>query len=127
MKTFISALIIFAVLCTLVCTASAYIKKETGALAELALALPASPNGFRNSADAEQKTEELQKRWVRCMAVFPYIMSYEMLDRADDAVLSLAAAAKAGCAEDFLSARLRFIDAIGRLSRLFALSPESIF
>jgi len=127
MKTFIAALIIFAVLCTLVCNVSSYIKEQTGLLSELAEALPESTEAFRNDKEVAQKTKELCALWAQSMVVFPYIMGYDMLDRADEAALSLAAAAETKSEEDFLAARLRFIDAIGRLSGLFALTAESIF
>lgn len=126
MKTFIAALIILALLCTAVAFVSHFISKRTHELSSLATALPSSSEAFQSDRELSQKTEKLRTLWARSMAVFPYIMSYDILDRADDAVLSLSAAAEAESAEDFLAARLRFIDAVSRISELFTLSFESI-
>ena len=126
MKTFISALIILALLCTSVALVSHFISKRTHELSSLATSLPSSSEAFQSDRELSQKTEKLRTLWARSMAVFPYIMSYDILDRADDAVLSLSAAAETESEEDFLAARLRFIDAVSRISGLFTLSFESI-
>jgi hypothetical protein len=125
-KTFIAALIIFALLCALVFCASAFINKRTHELISLAHALPATQEELANAENLLSRTHELAALWARSMALFPYMMSYDMLDRADDAALSLCAAAESDCTEDFISARLRFIDAVSRLACLLAISAASI-
>ena len=126
MKTFIAALIIFALLCALVFYASAFIKERAHELISLARALPATQEELASTENLISRTHELAALWARSMALFPYIISYDMLDRADDAALSLCAAAESNCTEEFISARLRFIDAVSRLAGLFAISAASI-
>ena len=94
MKTFISALIILALLCTSVALVSHFISKRTHELSSLATSLPSSSEAFKSDRELSQKTEKLRTLGARSMAVFPYILSYDILDRADDAVLSLSAAAE---------------------------------
>jgi hypothetical protein len=127
MKTFIASLIILALLITSVFIFSGVISAKISELSRLALALPQSPEEFFSESLLFEKTEKLRTAWAQSMRVFPYIMSYDLLDRAEDAAHSLSAAAESKCAEDFLSARLRFIVAIERISLLFSTSAESIF
>lgn len=127
MKTFIASLIILALLITFVFIFSGFISAKISELASLALALPQSPEEFFSESRIFEKTEKLRAAWAESMRFFPYIISYDILDRADDAALSISAAEKSKCPEDFISARLRFIDAAQRLSSLFGVSMESIF
>ena len=126
MKTFIAALIILAMLCTFVCGISYFAHKRISTLVRFVCALPASTESFFCEEHLAARAEEFCTLWAESMEFFTYIMGYDMLDRADDAALALCAAAKARCAEDFISARLRFLDAMGRIQMLFSLSTESI-
>lgn len=126
MKTFVSSMLIFALLCVLVFSASAFVKERLRGLAALAADLPASNEEFAKESDLKGKAERLRSLWTQSMVFFPYIMGYDMLDRADDAVLSLCAAAEAESREELFAARLRFLDALSRLDTLFGLSAESI-
>ena len=127
MKTFIAALIIFALLCILVFSSSYLVKEKTEKLLNLASSLPGTKEGFREEKELALKTAVLCSLWAKNMRFFPYIISYDMLDRADDAALALSTAAESECEEDFLSARLRFIDAVARISRIFSFSAEGVF
>lgn len=126
MKTFIASLIIFAILCTLVFSASYLVKEKTEKLLELAAALPGTKADFEREKELQSKTAKLCELWEKNMRFFPYIISNDMLDYANGAALALSAAAESACEEDFLSARLRFIDAAAQLSRIFSLSAEGI-
>ena len=127
MKTFIASIIILALLISLVFGFSHVIVERISELTLLALGLPQSADGFDAESELAEKTEKLFSLWSRSMEFLPYTISYDMLDRADEAVLALSAAAEARCCEDFLSARLRFLDAMQRLNALFGFSLSSIF
>lgn len=127
MKTFISALIIFALLCASVAGISFFVAERMQALCTSALALPATAEEFRADTEgARAGARTLCALWARSMDILPYFIGYDMLDRADDAALCLLAAAEAQSAEDFLAARLRFIDAAKRIALLSRASPESL-
>jgi hypothetical protein len=125
MKTFIAALIIFALLLTLVLTSAFCVQKQTSELLLLAYALPSSAEDFGGS-EIKEKTLALLSLWKERERGLAYIIYRDTLDKASEAVSALYTAAEAESAEDFLPARLRFIAAIERISLLFSVSAESI-
>ena len=127
MKTFIASIIILALLISLVFGFSHIICERLAEICLLALGLPQSAEGFDSEVELLEKTEKLFSLWSRSMEFLPYTISYDMLDRADEAVLALFAAAEARCCEDFLAARLRFLDSVQRLHAIFGFSLSSVF
>ncbi len=125
MKTFIASIMILISLFTAVWVTSVFTKDRIRSLSEHALELPSSEEEFESDVTSE-KTELLRAEWERNMRFFSYIISYEYLNAAEEALLSLCAAAKTGCAADFAAARLRFISATQRLDTLFSVNAESI-
>ncbi|MBQ8404758.1 MAG: hypothetical protein IJX55_10130 [Clostridia bacterium] len=127
MKTFIVALIIFALLCGAIFGVSSFVLGRISELSGLALALAEDEaEFFPPSERLLSGTEEFFALWDKSMRVFPYIMGYEMLDRADEAALSLRSYAKSGERAEFLAAKMRFLDSVERLRELFSVRFESI-
>ncbi len=127
MKTFIAAVIIFALLCCAIFGVYVFVMGRVSALSALALALPEdtaefSPPSERLALD----TEEFFLLWDKSMRVFPYIMGYEMLERADESALSMLSYAKSGERTEFLAAKARFLDSIARIRELFGVNLKSI-
>ncbi len=126
MKTFIAALIIFALLFSLVLASAFYVQKRADALLSLAYGLPESANGFDNDSEIKEKTSALLSLWRESERGFAYIICRDVADKASEAAHALYAAAEAGSAEDFLPARLHFIAEVERIALIFSLSPAAI-
>ncbi len=127
MKTFIAAIIIFALLCGVISGVSAFVPDRISELSALAAALPEGEADFSPpSARLLSEAENLFALWDKNMRVFPYIMGYEMLDRADEAALSLLSYAKSGERAEFLAAKARFLDSLERLRELFGVQFSAI-
>lgn len=123
LKTFIAATIIFALLCSAIFGISSAVVQRLGELTALALALPEDAGEFSPPSERLlSQTTQLGVLWEKSMHFFPYIMGYEMLDRADEAALSLAAYAKSGEQAEFLAAKTRFLDSVARLRELFGVN-----
>ncbi len=127
MKTFIAAVIIFALLCCAIFGIYVFVMGRVSALSALALALPEDAADFTPpSASLLRDAEEFFFLWDKSMRVFPYIMGYEMLERADEAALSMLSYAKSGERAEFAAAKARFLDSIARIRELFGLNLASI-
>ena len=126
MKTFISALIIFALLFSLVLASAFYVRTQMGELLSLARALPEKLEDFEKDVCITEKTLALLNMWQESKRRLAYIINRDTADKAGEAAQALFAAASAGSAEDFLSARLRFISQAEKISLMFSLSAESI-
>lgn len=126
MKTFISALIIFMLLFSLVIASAFYVQNRAEALLSLAYSLPESAEDFEKDGRITEKALALLNMWQESKRRLVYIMNRDTLDKAGEAAGALLAAAEAGSAEDFLPARLRFISQAEKISLMFSLSAESI-
>ncbi len=127
MKTFIAAVIIFALLCCAIFGIYIFVTGRVSALSALALALPEDMAEFDMPSERlVRDTEEFFFLWDKSMRIFPYIMGYEMTDRADEAALSMLSYAKSGERTEFLAAKTRFLDSIARIRELFGLNLASI-
>ena len=126
MKTFISALIIFALLFSLVIASAFYVQDRAEALLSLAYSLPESAEDFDGASEIKEKTLALLSLWKKSERSLAYIICRDVTDKAGEAAGALLAAAEAGSAEDFFSARLRFISQAEKISLMFSLSAESI-
>ncbi len=127
MKTFIAAIIIFALLCCAIFGIYVFVMGRISELSGLALALPEEEAEFAPPSDnLTNGTEKFFALWDKSMRVFPYIMGYEMLERADESALSLLSYAKSGERAEFLAAKMRFLDSMERMRILFGVNLESI-
>ena len=124
MKTFIVAIIIFVLLFASVMLVSGFARGRINELEAMARALPA---GREPDADAREMAHALHGKWENDMRFLQYFVSYDILHTAGEAADALTAAADAASADDFASARLRFIAAMRRLELLFSVSAESVF
>ena len=127
MKTFVTSLMIFAIVCAAVFSLSALFSARLTELYNLASDLPENKTELaKNHESALRQIEELRALWYKTMRIFPYFMGYDILDRADDAAQTLFSCAGTGETSEFFSARLRFCDALKRLDELCSVSLEGI-
>lgn len=127
MKTFLSSIIIFILLCSAVFPVSENIASELDSLYGEARSLPSTREELaENAEEAMQKTADICGRWKKDMEYFPYFIGYDLLDRADEAAFTLLSCAESGEVNEFFSARLRFLDALSRLRGLYSVSLSSI-
>lgn len=127
MKTFIASLLIFALLCVFVGINSAKTADTVKELLSIAESLPENEKDFeKNPAEVKKQVEELYSLWDKKIDGLAYIMSYDMLDRADDAVISLYSAYSTSDTEDFLLARAKLCDSLKRLLMFCGFSIKSL-
>ncbi|MGN1095148.1 MAG: hypothetical protein ACI4QR_02035 [Eubacteriales bacterium] len=126
MKTFIASVIIFLMLCGSIFASSLFTSKELDTLYRAVSVLPADISSFEKEKDnMRHDIEELFSDWGKSIDRLAYTMSYDMLDRADDALLTLYSSYFSDNAEDFVLARLKFLDCLKRLSVLSSFSLKS--
>lgn len=127
MKTFIASLLIFALLCVFVGVNSAITSDTIKELLSIAESLPENEKDFeKNPEEVKKKVEELYSLWDKKIDGLAYIMSYDMLDRADDAVISLYSAYSTSDTEDFLLSRAKLCDSLKRLLMFCGFSIKSL-
>ena len=127
LKTFLSSVIIFIILCSAVFPVSENIASELDSLYAEARSLPSTREELaENKEDTMRKTAAICGKWKKDMGYFPYFIGYDLLDRADEAAFTLLSCAESGEVNEFFSARLKFLDALARLRGLYSLSVSSI-
>lgn len=127
MKTFISVLIIFILLCTFVFADSYFISKSLHEILDITESLPQDAESFEKEAeDISQNVEKIRMLWQKSIIKLSYVSSYELLDRADEAIGELYGAYKARDAAGFLPAAIKFRDTLQRLTVLFGVSFQSL-
>lgn len=127
MKTFFTALAIFISLIAFIFCVSAEKREDLSRIYLLASDLPSSEDEFARSPELyAEKAAELCALWQESMKSLTYFVGSELLQSADEAAISLRAAAESGKRDDFFSARLRFIQGVRRIRPLFEISPESV-
>ena len=127
MKTFaVSLLLICAVIAFTVFNTVCIVGRSNEMLA-IADSLPQTKSDFEaDIPSALEKTEELWSIWDKTIDRFAYTIGYSHIDRADDAIAELYAAAKNGAGASFVPAAIKFRDALSRLKRLESFDFESI-
>ena len=102
--------------------------ERVDALYELTAALPTEPavydgahNGYREQAQA------LCEAWSDAVRYFSYVCSYNVLNRADEAVWNLYAAVESGDHPMAIAARYQLLDALRRMRELETVRISSVF
>ncbi|MBO5005964.1 MAG: DUF4363 family protein [Clostridia bacterium] len=127
MKTFVSCLIIFALLCTFVFTDSFFKGESIARLLEMAEALPEDDESFENNKEElSEKAEKIYSLWKKSRKKLEYVASYALIEAADEAMGELYGAYKANDADGFLPAAVKFRDSLERLAVLFGVSFQSL-
>ncbi len=127
MKTFISGLVIFALLCTFVFTDSFFKAENIHRLIEMAEALPDDSESFENGGSKlSEDTEQIYSLWKKSRKKLDYVASYSLVEAADEAMGELYGAYKAEDADGFLPAAVKFRDSLERLAVLFGVSFQSL-
>lgn len=125
MKTFICSLLLFAALCSFVFINSACVISDMEELYTLANALPEKAEDIDEKA--LETMEKLRYVWREKTDGFVMVLSYDLLDKADEAVTSLYCAVKCGKEDDIICAKEKFKDALERLYILCGAGFKSIF
>ena len=127
MKTFVSAVLIFFILCAGVIFISLNISEKLSELYDIASSLPETKEELeRDQHHTFSVTRELYSHWNKSMGVFKHFIGYDILDKADEAAMVLFSCAESGETNEFFSARLKFCDAVQRLKRLCGITLMGI-
>ncbi len=124
MKTFICSLLLFFALCSFVFINSAAVMDDISVFSALAQALPESEDEIDEKA--LETAEKLRSVWCEKMNGLSMVLSYDLLDKADEAVTALCCAVKSKNAEDIICAKENFNDALERLKILCGAGLKSI-
>lgn len=127
MKTFVASVIIFVGVGAFVVLNMLAINKITGEMFEICASLPKSEEEFyANYEAALEATERLWELWDRKIDRIAYTVGYENIDRADDAMTELYSSAKNKDGGDYITAGMKFYDAILRLRELESFDIQSV-
>ncbi len=128
MKTFIIALSLLLVVVAFALINMIYISGCVGEMLDIAENLPKNKDEFEANYQAPlDSAEHLWAIWDSNIERLAYTVSYETIDRADDAMSDLYRAAQNRDGEEFTAAVLKFADSIRRLRELENFNANSIF
>lgn len=127
MKTFIISVLLLCAVLTFTIFNSAYICSRSDEMLEAVGSLPQSKEDFAaDIPSALEKTQKLWNLWDKTIDRFACTIGYGHIDRADDAIAELYAAAKNGDGESFVTAAMKFKDCLTRLKKLESFDIGSI-
>lgn len=127
MKSFVTALILLALVVAFVICNTLYMTDITNKMMSLAEKLPETVEDFENSADEYTATmDELYQLWNDHVNIIAYTVGYTHIDRADEAVVELYHFFQGESWQDVVTCRARCIDALSRLHKLESLHIENI-
>lgn len=127
MKTFIISLLLLGAVLTFTVLNTMYICSRSDAMLEIVDSLPQSKKDFDTDTPAAlEKAQRLWNIWDETIDRFAYTIGYSHIDRADDSIAELYAAAKNGDGESFITAAMKFKDCLTRLKKLESFDFSSI-
>ena len=127
MKTFIVSVLLLCAVLTSIVFNTTYICSRSDEMLETVDSLPQSKEDFEADISAAfEKTQKLWDLWDKTIDKFAYTIGYSHIDRADDSIAELYAAAKNGDGESFITAAMKFKDCLTRLKKLESFDFSSI-
>ena len=127
MKTFLAALVLFALIVGFVVWNTVDLQKTFQELLTLTESLPFEAQDFRKDAKTQETVERLYRLWDQKFDRIAFTSGYDNCNRADEALGSLFIHFQNDNAEDFTHARLIFWDSLRRLKMLESFHLDSIF
>ncbi len=128
MKTFICALVIVFVLCGCVVLNMFSINKTIDEMLDIACSVPERGNDISEDfSDISESVEKLWELWDKKIAKLAFTVGYDDINRADDAMGELYTSYITKTKDSFITARMKFIDAIRRIRQMENFNLHSIF
>ncbi len=127
MKTFITALIMLALITGLVIWNAVELSHTMKELIALTEALPVNADEFVKNEKNDAALDALIRLWDRNFTRIALTSAYENLNRADEAIGSLAVHYQNDNANDFTHARLMAWDSLNRMKDFESFSLKNIF
>jgi len=127
MKTFITALLIMAVVLTFVICNTVYITGKIDAMLDIAESLPADADAFDADYNStKEAVERLWQMWDHTIDAIAFTSGYDNINRADDAITTLCISYRNQNGDDFSVARQSFCDSMKRLRKLESFHPDGL-
>ena len=120
MRTLITVLSVFLLLCIAMTVNFRYINKTADELTELANSLSV------DDGDCLEKIDEIKKRWEKSSTIFSLSVGFKEIDYLKEALISLESSAEYGDKLEFERYRVLLIDAIDGVRRLERFSVMNI-
>ena len=128
MKTFIAAIVLLAITAALIVSNVIFVNRTTDKMLSLCDVFPADVGDFdERYEEISTAAEKIFVLWDKCFERFSLTIGFDNIDRVDDAVAELYAAAKNRDGEAFIPAAIKFGDSLRRLRRLENFNFGSIF
>ncbi len=128
MKTFICALIIVCILTGCVVLNMTALNRMIDKMLDIAYDFPETPDGIRDDfSDIGDDVEKLWKLWDKNIVKISYTISYEDINRADDAINELYTSYITGTKDTFITSRMKAIDALRRIRQMENFNLQSLF
>lgn len=127
MKSFVTSLILLAVVVAFVIFNTIYMTNITDKMMSLAEKLPDSVEEYESNAENyASEFDELYHLWNDNINIIAYTVGYTHIDRADEAIVELYHFYLGESWQDVVACRAKCIDAISRLHKLESLHIENI-
>lgn len=128
MKTFICALVIVCILTGVVVLNMLSINRTVDEMLDIASSVPENDDDIADDfSDVAEKIEKLWELWDKKITKLAYTVGYDDINRADDAMCELYTSYVTKSKDSFITARLKFIDAVRRIKQMENFNPHSIF
>lgn len=128
MKTFICALAVVCILTGAVVLNMLSINRSVDEMLDIASSVPGHDGDIADDfSDVAEKVEKLWKLWDKKITKLAYTVGYDDINRADDAMSELYTSYITKSKEGFITARLKFIDAVRRIKQMENFNLHSIF
>lgn len=128
MKTFICALVIVFALCGCVVLNMISINKTIDEMLDIACSVPERDSDISEDfSDISESVEKLWELWDKKIAKLAFTVGYDDINRADDAMSELYTSYITKTKDSFITARMKFIDAIRRIRQMENFNLHSIF
>lgn len=128
MKTFICALVIVCILTGVVVLNMLSINRTVDEMLDIASSVPEHDDDIADDfSDVADKIEKLWELWDKKITKLAYTVGYDDINRADDAMCEFYTSYVTKSKDSFITARLKFIDAVRRIKQMENFNPHSIF
>ena len=119
MKTFICALAVICILTGAVVLNMLSINRSVDEMIDIASSVPGHDGDIADDfSDVAEKVEKLWELWDKKITKLAYTVGYDDINRADDAMSELYTSYITKSKEGFITARLKFIDAVRRIKQM---------
>lgn len=128
MKTFVCALIIVCILTACVVLNMAMLNRMIDEMLDIAYSFPENDDGIADDfSNISESVEKFWDLWDKNITKISYTISYDDINRADDAINELYTSCITKTKDTFITSRMKAIDALRRIRQMENFNLQSLF